>query len=188
MDGGWMGVKGRGQRGGGTRGSPHWQKERKKLRAVLRAPGARGRRARGHGSRPVTGHGTSAHLFQCLDDLERPGPRCGKPQDDVALHRVEHRRRHALIDPRAGFFADNRPPGRGPGSVPGAPSVHAGPSSPFDAMDWSNTSTHWEGTPRTVCPAQCPRIGQSDDVMGEKYYAGHFAKPLFMNWSLHVCS
>jgi hypothetical protein len=85
----------------------------------------------------------------------------------VALHRVEHRRRHALIDRRAGFFADNRPPGRGPGSVPGAPSVHAGPSSPFDAMDWSNTSTHWEGTPRTVCPAQCPRIGQSDDVMGE---------------------
>ena len=30
----------------------------------------------------------------------------------------------------------------------------------------------WEGTPRTVCPAQCPRTGQSDDViMREKYYA-----------------
>ena len=56
--------------------------------------------------------------------------------------------------------------------MPGAPSVHAGPSSPFDAMNRSNTSTHWEGPPRTVCPAQCPRIGQSDDVMhGEKYYA-----------------
>ena len=74
--------------------------------------------------------------------------------------------------------------------MPGAPSVHAGPSSPFDAMDWSNTSTHWEGTPRTVCPAQCPRIGQSDDVIAGKILCGkrHFAKPLFMNWSLHVCS
>lgn len=113
MDGGWMGW-GVGVSAGAGHVARHiGKKERKKLRAVLRAPGARGRRARGHGSRPVTGHGTTAHLFQCLDDLERPGPRCGKPQDDVALHRVEHRRRHALI-PRAGFFADNRPPGRGP--------------------------------------------------------------------------
>lgn len=167
MDGGWMGW-GVGVSAGAGHVARHiGKKERKKLRAVLRAPGARGRRARGHGSRPVTGHGTSAHLFQCLDDLERPGPRCGKPQDDVALHRVEHRRRHALIDPRAGFFADNRPPGRGPGLVPGAPSVHAGPSSPFDAMDWSNTSTHWEGTPRTVCPAQCPRIGSQTTLWGK---------------------
>lgn len=171
MDGGGVGVGGRGQRGGGTRGSPHWQKRAKKVEGGSNAPrSARGRRARGHGSRPVTGHGTIAHLFQCLDDLERPGPRCGKPQDDVALHRVEHRRRHALI-PGPGFSLTIVPRGEGR-RVPDPPSVHAGPSSPFDAMDWSNTSTHWEGTPRTVCPAQCPRTGQSDDViMREKYYA-----------------
>ena len=41
MDGGWMGVKGRGQRGGGTRGSPHWQKRAKKVEGGFTRPGAR---------------------------------------------------------------------------------------------------------------------------------------------------